>query len=130
MRTKRRNYIFEDDRLKSFKDWDFSESQSCNAQKMAEAGFFCIGREAAACFMCGKELDGWEEQDDPWMEHKKHAPQCYFVKNWKKQNDYTVHELILLLETYAKNQQEKKHLDKMMKYTEQQDKIRDEIMKK
>lgn len=70
---------------------------------MAEAGFYCIGCDSAACFMCGKELDGWEEQDDPWLEHKRHAPQCQFVKNWKKEDDYTVGESLTTPKTAVAN---------------------------
>uniref|UniRef100_A0A1B0D169 Uncharacterized protein n=1 Tax=Phlebotomus papatasi TaxID=29031 RepID=A0A1B0D169_PHLPP len=130
------SYLFEKERLESFKNWDFSRSKTCNEKKvtgvqhpsisgqafialsfqMAEAGFFCIGCDSAACFMCGKELDGWEEQDDPWVEHKRHAPQCQFVKNWKKEDDYT-------------NKLEKAHLDDIMKLNEVMDKMRAQIVK-
>lgn len=61
---------------------------------MAEAGFFWCGTEqendAAACFLCGKQLDGWERTDNPWTEHMKHSPQCAFVKLGRPENDLTV----------------------------------------
>lgn len=61
---------------------------------MAEAGFFWCGtmqeNDAAACFLCGKVLDGWESTDNPWSEHKKHSPQCAFVKLGRAENDLTV----------------------------------------
>lgn len=51
---------------------------------MSAAGFYWSGNEkendTATCFMCSKVLDGWEESDNPWLEHQKHAPQCLFVK--------------------------------------------------
>jgi hypothetical protein len=28
------------------------------------------------CFLCDKQLDGWEEDDDPLAEHLKHVPDC------------------------------------------------------
>lgn len=28
------------------------------------------------CFLCDKHLDGWEEDDDPLVEHLKHVPDC------------------------------------------------------
>lgn len=28
------------------------------------------------CFLCHKDLDGWEEDDDPLMEHLKHSSGC------------------------------------------------------
>lgn len=61
---------------------------------MAEAGFYWCGtmqeNDAAACFLCGKELDGWESSDNPWSEHKKHSPQCAFVKLGRVEDDLTV----------------------------------------
>lgn len=61
---------------------------------MAEAGFYWCGtaqeNDTAACFLCGKVLDGWESTDDPWLEHKKHAPQCAFVKLGRTERLLTV----------------------------------------
>lgn len=38
--------------------------------QMAAAGFHFTGSknepDLAQCFVCLKELDGWEEDDDPW----------------------------------------------------------------
>lgn len=67
---------------------------------MAEAGFYWCGttreEDTAACFLCGKVLDGWESTDDPWSEHKKHAPQCAFVKLGRPQKQLTVNKHLLL----------------------------------
>lgn len=61
---------------------------------MAEAGFYYSGAnkddDSATCFVCGKVLDGWENSDDPWIEHQKHAPNCYFVKSHLAQDELTV----------------------------------------
>lgn len=61
---------------------------------MAEAGFYWCGStrepDIVACFICGKILDGWEPQDDPWTEHRQHAPQCAFVKIGRSENQLTV----------------------------------------
>lgn len=61
---------------------------------MAQAGFYWCGNDididTAACFLCDKHLDGWEQDDDPWDEHHKHAPQCVFVKIRKAEADLTV----------------------------------------
>lgn len=65
---------------------------------MAEAGFYWCGtmqeNDAAACFLCEKQLDGWESSDDPWVEHRKHAPQCEFVKLGKPEKQITVSGLL------------------------------------
>lgn len=90
-------YVYEKDRLKSFKSWPFAASDKnakCTITKMAEAGFYWSGNErendTATCFACGKVLDGWEKDDDPWSEHIKHAPQCIFVKFRKAEDKLTV----------------------------------------
>lgn len=36
---------------------------------MAEAGFYHLRMEnsdTSKCFYCGKEMEGWEGNDDPW----------------------------------------------------------------
>ncbi|XP_076061202.1 baculoviral IAP repeat containing deterin [Oratosquilla oratoria] len=52
--------------------------------QMAEAGFHFIGNkrepDLVCCYVCFKELDGWEEGDNPWEEHKSHASYCPFIK--------------------------------------------------
>lgn len=61
---------------------------------MAEAGFFYCGSkndfDATACFCCGKVLNGWESTDIPINEHRRHAPQCLFVKTGKPERELTV----------------------------------------
>lgn len=72
---------------------------------MAEAGFYWCGTEqyndVACCFLCHKELDGWESTDDPWDEHKKHAPQCPFVKLGRPEKQLTLNEMFDLLDIYV-----------------------------
>lgn len=64
--------------------------------QLAEAGFYYIGSkhepDAVQCFLCGKSLDGWEEEDDPWLEHKKHSSECKFAKLGKPECRLTVYE--------------------------------------
>ena len=47
---------------------------------MAKAGFFHFptqdNPDNTTCFLCRKSLDGWEENDDPLVEHLKHSPDC------------------------------------------------------
>ncbi|KAG0649145.1 Chromosome segregation cut17 [Hyphodiscus hymeniophilus] len=50
------------------------------AEDLAKAGFFyypiLINPDNVACFLCHKNIDGWEEGDDPLVEHLKHSPNC------------------------------------------------------
>jgi baculoviral IAP repeat-containing protein 5 len=58
-------------RLETFQHWPYkSENHQCTPTNMAAAGFFAIGDkdepDLAECFICSKQLDGWEPDDDPW----------------------------------------------------------------
>lgn len=48
--------------------------------QLAKAGFFFDpfdgSPDSVECFLCSKSLAGWEQDDDPVMEHLKHAPDC------------------------------------------------------
>lgn len=53
--------FIEEERLSTFRKWQYDESQNCSAAKMAEAGFFFTGNnnqddDSASCFVCGKDL--------------------------------------------------------------------------
>lgn len=112
--------FLEEHRKSSFKSWPFGENENCSAQKvclasefqelvlnswhdlcylsfysqMAEAGFYHSGTndddDSSTCFVCGKVLDSWENTDDPWQEHEKHAPNCAFVKQRLSEDNMTV----------------------------------------
>ncbi|TGZ69049.1 hypothetical protein CRM22_003952 [Opisthorchis felineus] len=71
-----------DFRLKTFSCWPFDKKCNCTADRMARSGFFHpknSSEDLAQCFVCFKELDGWEPDDDPEKEHKSHAPNCPFL---------------------------------------------------
>ncbi|KAH8271370.1 hypothetical protein KR018_007676 [Drosophila ironensis] len=96
-------HLVERHRVDSFKSWPFPEQSSCS---MAEAGFYWSGtmreNDTATCFVCGKTLDGWESEDDPWEEHGKHAPQCEFVKMGTAEKDLTVSQFLEFLSIVVK----------------------------
>ncbi|XP_072398726.1 baculoviral IAP repeat-containing protein 5-like [Diabrotica undecimpunctata] len=91
-------YLNEENRLKTYKSWVFNKNKPCSVDKMAEAGFIFIGSkqepDAVRCFFCWKNLDGWEETDNPWKEHLKHAPNCSFAKIQKAQANITLKQFI------------------------------------
>jgi|ERR1711874_241748 len=85
-------------RLKTFKNWPFTEDCACLPDKMANAGFYCCGGEnepdLARCYFCRKELDGWEPGDDPWKEHESHAKgRCAFINLGKTGEELTVKDM-------------------------------------
>lgn len=47
--------------------------------ELARVGFFykpSTSKDNVECFTCGRNLDGWEEEDDALQEHLKHGPDC------------------------------------------------------
>lgn len=91
-------YMMESHRIATFQSWPFDENSSCSIRKMAEAGFYWCGnaleKDTVACFVCDKTLHGWEPTDNPWKEHAKHAPQCFFVKKKRPEGELTVRSLL------------------------------------
>ncbi|PGG95938.1 hypothetical protein AJ80_09889 [Polytolypa hystricis UAMH7299] len=49
-------------------------------EELAEAGFYYrpipLSPDNAACYLCERALDGWEEDDDPVTEHLRHSSAC------------------------------------------------------
>ena len=43
---------------------------------LLDAGFYYFKDDAVQCWACSIVLDGWEPDDDPIKEHKKHSPHC------------------------------------------------------
>ncbi|KAF5673820.1 protein bir1 [Fusarium heterosporum] len=54
--------------------------KSITPASLARAGLFfnptLQNPDNVSCFLCHKGLDGWEANDDPLVEHLKHAPEC------------------------------------------------------
>ncbi|CAG8974489.1 hypothetical protein HYALB_00011639 [Hymenoscyphus albidus] len=54
--------------------------KSLAPEQLAKAGFFYHplpeSPDNTACFLCHRQIDGWEEDDDPLVEHLKHSPEC------------------------------------------------------
>jgi NAD-dependent SIR2 family protein deacetylase len=52
--------------------------------QLAKAGFYFNPMDGhpdnVTCFLCEKDLDGWEHFDDPTTEHLKHCPDCGWAK--------------------------------------------------
>ncbi|KAK3852052.1 hypothetical protein Pcinc_041339 [Petrolisthes cinctipes] len=87
----------EEKRLESFKKWPFNSNTNISKEKMAAAGFYFIGNkkepDLVKCFICQKELDGWEEEDSAWEEHKHHASYCQFIQLNKSSSEITLQDV-------------------------------------
>jgi len=88
-----------ENRIKTFRNWIFPDNVNCNAERMANAGFYFCGTiqepDLVRCYYCRKELDGWDDFDDPWEEHKSHARgNCAFINLGKSATQITVKDRI------------------------------------
>ncbi|XP_011810564.1 PREDICTED: baculoviral IAP repeat-containing protein 5 isoform X1 [Colobus angolensis palliatus] len=99
--------FLKDHRISTFKNWPFLEGCACTPERMAEAGFIHCPTEnepdLAQCFFCFKELEGWEPDDDPIEEHKKHSSGCAFLSVKKQFEELTLGEFLKLDRERAKN---------------------------
>ncbi|XP_053564555.1 baculoviral IAP repeat-containing protein 2 [Bombina bombina] len=69
----------EEARLRTFHSWPLA---FLSASDLAKAGFYYIGPgDKVACFSCAGKLNNWEPKDNAMSEHKRHFPDCKFVKN-------------------------------------------------
>ncbi|XP_018369495.1 PREDICTED: baculoviral IAP repeat-containing protein 5 [Trachymyrmex cornetzi] len=110
------SYFWKKNRSTTYGSWPFNESNKCNAERMAAAGFYVVGDsnepDLVECFICSKQLDGWESDDDPWSEHEKHQSSCPFVKlNKQDEKEWTVEELYDLYKKYKT----KEYMDQLKK---------------
>ncbi|XP_063152600.1 baculoviral IAP repeat-containing protein 5 [Candoia aspera] len=120
-----------ENRLATFTQWPFVSDCSCTPDRMAEAGFIhCPSENApdvAQCFICFKELEGWEPDDDPMEEHRKHSPNCAFLALQKDVCDMTVQEFMRLRRERMNNLIEKEVNQKINEMENYADRIRSQI---
>ena len=124
-------FLFEK-RLETFKDWPFTADTgaTCTGERLAQTGFYRPNPDhepdLARCFICHKELEGWEDTDDPEAEHFSHSSSCPFlslkVKDAAKMKMKDFVKLVLLqnicqtkhdVETFKKDiQKQYEHFEK------------------
>ncbi|XP_075822967.1 baculoviral IAP repeat-containing protein 3-like [Microtus pennsylvanicus] len=65
-------------RLLTYQRWPLSFLSPVD---LAKAGFYYVGPgDRVACFACGGKLCNWEPKDDAMSEHRRHFPNCPFLK--------------------------------------------------
>lgn len=68
---KKPQYEDVEERLKTFKNWQYQRIQDAN--RLAQAGYIYTGHaDSVECFSCGLIIGEWEKNDDPKIEHRKH----------------------------------------------------------
>ncbi|XP_054833849.1 baculoviral IAP repeat-containing protein 5 [Eublepharis macularius] len=118
-------------RVESFQQWPFNDDCLCTPERMAKAGFIhCPGDNApdvAQCFFCFKELEGWEPDDDPMEEHRKHSPRCVFLSLQKDVADLTMREFMKLAKERTMNLAKKQIMQKVKEFEKRASHVRSEI---
>ena len=72
-------------RLATFKAWPHSDFRFAQPSALAQAGFYYspgdshLDSDRVLCYSCNISLVCWEPADEPWQEHRRHAPQCQFL---------------------------------------------------
>jgi hypothetical protein len=65
------------DRRKTFKNWCVPY---IDVNKLAATGFFFTGEgDVVRCAFCQVEIGRWVEGDDPFKDHKRWSPACWFL---------------------------------------------------
>lgn len=66
---------------------------------MAQAGFYYYGGgdDAVRCFVCFKDLTGWESTDVPFDEHQNHSAECTFARLACPQDELPLKEWLKIL---------------------------------
>ncbi|OCT59000.1 hypothetical protein XELAEV_18001490mg [Xenopus laevis] len=55
-----------------------------NRHSLSQAGFYYVGPgDRVRCFSCGRELENWENWDDPLTRHLHSFPDCPNVRDWR-----------------------------------------------
>nr|XP_032651776.1 baculoviral IAP repeat-containing protein 5 [Chelonoidis abingdonii] len=120
-------------RLATYRSWPFTEGCACTPEQMAEAGFIHCpsenGPDVVQCFFCFKELEGWEPEDDPLDEHRKHSSGCAFLSLRKNPVDLTLQEFLKLDKERTRNMIKKQISQKVTEFKEESERARRDIEK-
>jgi hypothetical protein len=67
-------------RLNTFKKWP--PSHAIRPTALAKQGFiYTENKDTVVCVFCGLRLNKWRRDDDPFIEHRRHRPDCQFIIN-------------------------------------------------
>ena len=74
-------------RLESFINEGWRIGLAQRPKTLAEAGFFYFGRgDKVMCYYCSGGIHNWLQEDDAWIEHAKHYPNCAYLNLIKSRN--------------------------------------------
>lgn len=79
-------------RLSTFVNWP---SVVVKPEDLAECGFFYTGAtDRVRCAFCKGSLHNWCKDDSPFNEHRRHFPQCPFVKRRQEEEETAKNETV------------------------------------
>lgn len=71
-------------RMDTFQTWPLTTIQ--DPKNLVMAGlFYTYEHDVVRCFCCDLGLSEWDIADDPWTEHARHSPNCWYLKRVKGQ---------------------------------------------
>lgn len=121
-----------ENRLASFAQWPLTGNCKCTPERMAEAGLYHCPTEKepdlVRCYVCFKELDSWEPDDDPFEEHSR-STDCAFVQLGKKEHEMTRLDYVKLQCERAKNRARKLYEVRVAQHDRAQREVKDELDK-
>ncbi|XP_033740316.1 uncharacterized protein LOC117327448 isoform X2 [Pecten maximus] len=78
-------YTEQNARRESYTHWPHRRAHDIDL--LVNAGFFYTGAEdIVRCFYCDIGLAEWNPDDDPWVEHARHSPECPYLRVQKGQD--------------------------------------------
>jgi len=128
-------YMFTCERLASYSDWpnDPEWSTTCTPKTLSEAGFvfkpYDDGPDAVICIFCKKEMEGWEEDDEP-KNKQNHRPKCPFMSLRKPIENLKLQEIIKFTRTVYLYQIESDFDKKVKEFEEKAINVRETICAK
>lgn len=86
-------FVSVEERIATFArgEWPLRSGKKLDPVGLSWAGFYYFGdQDNTRCHWCGLGLNGWNDNDDPWREHARFAPQCgylvrYLGRHWIRQ---------------------------------------------
>lgn len=79
-------YMFEENRLDSFKYWDYAETE-VDKENLALLGFYFFGPDdCCKCYFCNVEISQWKTRDSVWREHVQNSPYCRLIRGFQTNN--------------------------------------------
>ena len=71
-------YRLIEEREKTFRNWPLAFIQP---EDLARNGFIYTGKkDSVFCVYCSLNIEQWETDDTPNIEHRKHSPRCSLIR--------------------------------------------------